>query len=142
MVMKAPIFFLAPFILSLSSIAFACRCARGTAWAYEYFRGCVTSISTLLVSSAQSVSDITTCQDERLGDTGDIDDVVVSSEVAFLSGGETFTVTVRAVSDAVFFYDGETIAQIAKPTVTFSQRMRCWWERISIFDVCECACSF
>jgi hypothetical protein len=140
--MKTPVFFLAVFVLSTISVALACRCRSHTAAANIYLRNCVTAIISLVVSS-QPVSDISTCQDERLGDNrAYADNSVLSSEVVFLSDKETFAATVTAVSDAVFFYDGEYISQIAEPTITFSQRMNCWWQSINIFSPCNCSCSY
>ncbi len=137
--MKTPV--LLWFLLS-SSIALACSCYFHTTTAHQYLRSCVTAISALLVSSTQAASDLTTCQDERLGIDGAYVDVsVVSSEIVFLADEETFTVTVKAINDATFFYDGESISQTVKPTITFSQRMNCWWQRLNPFD-CDCGCDF
>lgn len=140
--MKTPVFFLAFVVLVSASIAFACRCRGHTAAAQVYLYNCVTAITELLESSAQSVLDISSCQDQRLSENGAYaDESVVSSNVAFLEDGETFTVTVYVVNDAVLFFDGVNISRIKEPTVTFSQRMRCWWERLNPFG-CNCACSF
>jgi hypothetical protein len=139
--MKTPVFFLAIVLLS-SSVALACRCRSHTAAANAYLSNCVTAISALLVSSTQAVSEITTCQDERLGENGAYADAsVVSSNISFLEDGKIFTVTVNVVNDAVIFFDGESVSLVTKPTVTFSQRMRCWLAKLTPFN-CDCACSF
>jgi hypothetical protein len=141
--MKTSVFFLALVVLLSSSIALACRCRNHTTVANAYLRSCVTAITSLLITSDQSVSDIATCQDERLGETGaHADTSVSSSAVTFLEDGETFTVTVNVINDAVISCDGESILLITKPTVTFSQRMNCWWERVNIFSPCQCSCSY
>ncbi len=142
--MKTPVFSVIFLVLMSSSVALACRCISHTRAAEVYLRNCVTATSALVVSSAQSVSNIKNCQDTRLAEYWDSAtgaSSVVSSEIIFLEDGYTFTVMVEAVNHSAFFFDGEAVSQIVSPTVTFSQRLRCLLERLNPFG-CSCACAF